>query len=185
MSEIAISKRFALAVYELAKEQKISQTVRDDMDLISNTIRASRELKVFLSSPIVKTANKLKIISDLFESKVSDLTHRFIQLIAKHKRENLIGLISDEYLSLYNEDHNIIIANITTAVKLDNELRKRLIQIVEKQTEKTVILKESVDTSLIGGFLLNVNNKEFDTSLSKGLKKLRKEFNVNVYQKGF
>ncbi len=85
-----------------------------------------------------------------------------------------------EFLNQYNEKKGFIKAKVTSATALTDAAEKEIISIVEKATSKKVILEKVVDSKLIGGFVLTVGDKQFDSSIAKSLNNLKKSFSSNV-----
>jgi len=181
MSEIKISRRYASALYEFAVAEKIDDTIFNDMSVVYNSCAASKELRSFLKSPIIKDNKKLAILKEMFQSLVSDITIKFFKIIVTGRRENFIPQISKQFIDIYKAEQGIKIATIKTAVSLNDMIRKQIIGDLEKQTGAKIELKETVKEDLIGGFIISIDNKEIDTSLKHKFNQLRKEFNSNLF----
>ena len=81
---------------------------------------------------------------------------------------------------MYNEYKNIIAAQVTSAIALTNDEKKKILDAIEKSTRKKVLLEESVDQDLIGGFVLNIKDQQLDNSVSGQLKQLKRKFLTRV-----
>lgn len=181
MSEIKISRRYASALYEFAAEEKLADTVFNDMSLIYNTCADSKELIRFLKSPIIKYKKKLSVLNEIFKSSVTDITMKYIQIIVSSYRESFIPQIAKQYIDIYKADKGIKIATVKTAVPIDAKTRKQIIGDLEQQTGATIELNEVVKEDLIGGFVLSIDNREIDTSLKHKFTRLRKDFDSNLF----
>jgi len=181
MSEIKISRRYAIALYEFAAEEKISDTIFKDMSVIYNSCAASKELRSFLKSPIIKYGKKLEVLNAIFKSSVDDITMKYLKIIVSSRRESFIPQIAKQFIAIYKAEKGIKIASIKTAVSLDDKIRKQIISTLEHQTGAKIELKETVKKDLIGGFVLSIDNKEIDTSLKNKFNQLRKEFDSNLF----
>jgi F-type H+-transporting ATPase subunit delta len=101
-------------------------------------------------------------------------------MLTEKGRENFIVQIAEVYTSLYLADKNVVVANITTATALDEDMRNKFKDIVRKKTgKKEVQLKEQVNADLIGGFILRVGDIQEDTSIQQKLKKISRDFKEN------
>ena len=181
MSEIKISRRYATALYEFAAEEKLTDKIFNDMSVIYNSCRDSKELRSFLKSPVIKYSKKLSVIKEIFKSSISDITYKFIKIIVHSHRESFIPQIAGQFIDIYKVEQGIKIATIKTAVTLDDTIRKQIISDLEKQTGATIELNEVVKEDLIGGFVLSIDNKEIDTTLKRKFNQLRKEFDSNLF----
>ena len=89
--------------------------------------------------------------------------------------------ISKSFISLYKKSKNIKEVVVTTAVPLDENLRKDLMQFLKKETNSEIELKEAVDESLIGGAIIRMDDIQFDASISSSLNSLKQKFSKNLY----
>jgi F-type H+-transporting ATPase subunit delta len=181
MSEIKISRRYANALYEFSVEQKMADVIFNDMTLVYNSCKSSKDLVNFLKSPIIKYKKKAEILKVIFGDKISEVTLNFMSIISKGRRESLLPVIAEQFIAVYKKAKGIKTATVKTAVKLDDKLRKEIIESLEKQTGSKIELNEVVKEDLIGGFVISVDNKEIDTSLKSRLNRLRKDFESNLY----
>ena len=155
--------------------------VYNDMELVSNTCTASRELSLLLKNPIVNTDKKDNIIKALFGTKIDAITMAFFNIITRKGRESYLEDIAKSFIDLYKTNKGIRIAHVTTAVPLDAATRERILNIVKQAKGNQIELIEKIDKDLIGGFVLRVGDEQVDTSISKELRNLRNEFDDNLY----
>ena len=85
MRNARVTVRYAKALYGLAIENKLELDVYNDMQKLSNTCRNNKELTLFLKSPIIKTDKKLKILEQIFEKKISNISQLFLKYITQKK----------------------------------------------------------------------------------------------------
>lgn len=177
MSEIRVATRYAKSLIDLAIERNELERVKQDIDLFIAATKASSELVAVLKNPIVPIDKKLKIVKGLFGEQVNKTTQSFFDIVINKARAEVLHATAFEFVNQYNEKKNILKAKVVSATALNDASRAEIISIVEKATSKHVVLDEKVDAALIGGFLLTVGDKQFDTSISKSLQKLKKSFN--------
>ncbi|HKR05325.1 MAG TPA: ATP synthase F1 subunit delta [Bacteroidia bacterium] len=185
MKGLKLATRYAKSLIDLAAEQKMLERVFDDMKLVNDSCKASRELIVALQSPIIKTDKKQAILKSLFADKVSDVTMRFLNIIAEKKREMFIPEIANSFVSQYKEIKQIKTAEIITAAPLDEKLRANVLDIIKNYTHTEVELHEKVDTDIIGGYILTIEGEQDDTSIKTKINKLKRAFQENLYIKDF
>lgn len=180
-----LAVRYAKSLMDLALEKGTLEKVYADMKLVNKTVSQNRELKVMLQSPIVKTDKKGEILVAIFGGKISEISLMFFKLMAAKKRESYIEAISREFIEQYKTHKRIITAVITTAQGLDEELRSKVIKLVKDSMKGEVELVEKVDSSIIGGFILRIGDKQDNTSISRKLKLLTRTFSENPYIKEY
>ncbi len=181
MSEIKVASRYAKSLLDLAKEQNAVEAVHADMELFYQTVKQHAELRAVLSNPIISGFDKKIILDKIFGTKVSVLTASFFAIMITKRREPLLYATAAEFFNLYNQFKGIITAKVVSATPLSGKAISELVAIIEQETKTKVLLENTVDGTLIGGFVLTVGDRQFDTSLAKGLSALRKEFSTNNF----
>ncbi|POY35081.1 ATP synthase F1 subunit delta [Solitalea longa] len=181
MSEIKVALRYAKALLDLAIEQNKVEAINNDMKLFHQTVKANSELRAVLANPIVAPASKKKILNSLFTDKVDNVTITFFNLMVAKGREEYLYTTAKQFAELYNLLKGIVKAEIVSASALTEGNKIELIANLEKELGKQVILKTKVDPDLVGGFVLTVGDKQFDTSIAKQLRTLKNQ----LVSKGF
>jgi len=180
MSEIKVAARYAKSLIDLALEQKALEEIRVDMELFVNTLRINTELQAVVKNPIIPLNKKNAIINAVFGGKIHKVTSAFLKIVIDKGRAEIIYGTAKEFLNQYNQYKNIVTAKVTSATPLTENAKIEIINKVKAITGGEVLLQTEVDDSLIGGFILTVGDKQFDTSLASGLAKLKKEFSQKV-----
>ena len=185
MSQSRITIRYAKALLQLAIKQDILEQSYNDMVLLDSVCAESKELSLLLKSPIVKTDKKLKILEEIFGSKINKVTMSFINIITSKKRESLLALIASSFIALYKTHNKTETATVISATPLDESLRAEVINFIKKYGDNDVELTEKVDPTIIGGSIIRMGDKQLDTSVSKAISELRQIFNKNLYLQDF
>lgn len=170
-----VADRYAKSLMELAREKSRVEEVKNDMKLILDVEKENRELGMMLKSPVIKQDKKLSVLNAIFQGKISDLSAAFIKLITNKNREKLLVDIARAYLEQYKRDKNIFTAVVTSAYGLDENTRKKMLEMVKSQLNGEVELIEKVDKEAIGGFVLRINDRQIDKTVARQLSNLKKE----------
>ena len=182
MADQQVAARYAKSLLGLAQEQGSLATLKQDMDLLANTMAGSRDLRLLLRNPIVKHDKKLSILTAIFQGKVSDLLLRFFQIVTSKNREATLEHIGAEFLRQYNALMGVQVAEVTSAAPLSPAARAEVEKLVKQQTGLTQIsLTEQVDAALIGGFVLRIGDQQIDNSVRGGLRRLRTSLTDTTY----
>jgi F-type H+-transporting ATPase subunit delta len=181
MIESRVAARYAKSLLDLAKELGSLAAVADDMRLVADTLAANRELRVMLTSPVLKSDKKLAIITALFTGKMSELSLKFFILLAKKGRDEELAGVADAFLAQYRVVQGVEQAHLATATVLTPEQRASFKQLAEAQTGKQIELLETVDPDLIGGFVLRLGDRQIDSSVATRLQQLRTSFADQTY----
>lgn len=166
------ASRYAQALLELAIDTNNVDAIQDDMNFFLSTVLENRELELLLSSPIVKADKKVDILNAVF-TQFNDITKNFVALIAKNGREVLLPQIAMSYGAKVKEHKGIVPITITTATKLDEEVRAQILAKVGASIKGELEVEEKIDESLIGGFVVNMGDKQLDASVSRQFKDLK------------
>ena len=173
--------RYAKATLNLAKENGLAKEVNDDMILIQSTLEENHDLEVILKSPVIKSDKKRSVLKQVFEKKVNDITMGLLNLLIENKRPALLNLVAKEFIVIYDFLQGVEAAQVTSAVPLSKELKKTILKRVEESIGKEITLNNVVDPSIIGGFVLRVGDKLYDSSVSYRLNDLLSQFEDNQY----
>lgn len=186
MSVTRIATRYAKSLLELAVEQNKLESVHADVSLL-NTVAQNREMHLLLKSPVVHSDKKIAVIDALFKDKVESLTLAYLHLLINKGREGYIPEIAAEFVAQYKYLQHITTVRVTTAAPLSevvlDDLRKKIL--ASGITFENLDIETAVDPELIGGFVLEFDNKRYDASTSHKLEELKAEFKKNLYVKEF
>ena len=185
MDNSILSKRYAQALFDLALEMKILERAYNDILLVQDVIRENPEFRRLLASPVIPPGKKSQILRGIFEKHLDKLTFRFLQLVIKKERAFDLEDITGSFVALYKKHQNILITKLKTASPIDGETRKKILALLTEATHKNIELIEEIDEKLIGGFVLTLDDRQYDASLSKKISTLSKSFDKNLYIKGY
>jgi F-type H+-transporting ATPase subunit delta len=186
MVDSRAASRYAKSLLGLAIEQKALDNVHNDMLLFSKVVDENKGFALMLRNPVIAHDKKAEILSKIFKGKVHNLTMTFFNIITRKNREPLLPSIAREFHTQFNEFRGISKATVTSAVPLDDKLRGEFHTLVKKYSNKTQVeLIEKVDPTMIGGFVLNVGDRQIDASIKNKLKALKVKFSQNPYIKEF
>lgn len=172
--------RYAKAVLDQANHAKISEVVFGDMKSIQETLAGSKELRVVLQSPVVKAEDKKQALIQIFE-KNSDVTKGLIQILSSNKRINLLGSVAGAYVDLYNNSKGVKVATVITAVAITPEIQATVLSKVKEMTgSENVTIDNTIDDSIIGGFILRVGDLQYNASIANQLGNLKREFSKSL-----
>jgi F-type H+-transporting ATPase subunit delta len=182
MSVQRIATRYAKSLIELAEERGKLDRVLEDVQSFSQ-VASNRDFYLLLKSPIVKADKKEKIFKALFEGKYDKLTLAFLHILLKKGREEYLADVAKEFIVQYKAIKHISTVKVTTAAKLSDAaleaIRKKLV--ASSVTDEKVEINTAIDPALIGGFVIEFNNRLYDSSVTHKLELLKKEFKDNHY----
>lgn len=175
MSNLNIANRYANALMQLAEDKNAFDSVSADVELVYNTLKSSRELQVALSSPVISQKDKKSILTQVFENRISPESMEFIQFVVQKNREDLIFNIASSFLILRDKKMGIVNAEVISSYQLNDEQKNKLKSKIEEITRKKVRLTYSVRESIIGGFMIRIEDTIYDASIKHRLEALREK----------
>jgi F-type H+-transporting ATPase subunit delta len=180
MSSAIASRRYASALLEVAVDVNFLESVTEDLQLIREVLASSRELQLALKSPLVKGDVKSRILEGIFAGKVCDKTIIFLKLLAHKKRAQLLDEVVTEFNTLLDERNGVLNADVKSAVKLNDDQARELVNGLSVRTGKKIRARMSLDESLIGGFTVKIGDTILDGSVSHQLQLLRKSLSAET-----
>jgi len=180
MANTRAAQRYAKAILDLSREKSMLAEVNNDMRLIANTLEQNKELRNVLQSPVVKPSVKQSILKEIFKE-VNQISSKTFDVLLENNRINILSIVVDRFIYLYDELNNIKVTKVTTVEALTPEMEQRVLSKVKELTGSQVTLINKIDTSIIGGFILRVGDLQYDASVLGKLNTLRKKFNNQAY----
>lgn len=176
MVDTKVSLRYAISLYGLAEEKNCVDAFYKDVKIIFDTINGSKDLKRVLENPVFKQDVKEKILIELFQNRIDSNVLNFLRLVVSKERESYLLTILQKFIELTNEKKGIAHAEVKSAFSLDESqlenIRTRLKEVLHKNE---IIIQNKVDQSIIGGFVVRVEDTIFDASIKHQLVNLKKQ----------
>jgi F-type H+-transporting ATPase subunit delta len=184
MSVIRIASRYAKSLLDLAVEQGRLEVVQSDMISIREIVK-NPDLNSMLKSPIIPAEKKSAVMNALFAGKVDALTIKYLDLLINKGREPYLGEIAAEFNEQYKTLNKITSVRVTTAAPMTEvlmaEVKNKIL--ASGATSVNLDIETKVDPALIGGFVLEFDNKRYDASVAYKLEQLKAQFSKNLYVK--
>jgi len=166
-----IAHRYAEALYRLASEQgKVDQIDSEYEQLLADTTEVP-EVNLFLAHPLVSRQKKNRLIEQAFPQ-LSVYLRNLMHLLIRNGREDYLGLIFEEFLSLRAEEEGVIRVQVATAQEFSSDDRSRLTDRLTEALGRRVKLEERLDPGLLGGVRLEVDGRVIDGTLRAKLEGL-------------
>lgn len=169
-----IAERYASAVYELADERKALNSVADDLRAMRAMLLESDDLQRVVRSPLLARNEQGRAMEAvLAKAGLSTITRHFVGLVARNRRLFALTAIIDAYLATLASRRGEVTAEVSSAAPLADTQATALQAQLAKVMGKTVSLDCKVDPSLLGGLVVRIGSRMFDSSLKSKLQKLR------------
>jgi len=172
MEEIA--QVYARALFEVAKERGVLDQVREQLQQFIDALNANRDLAVFFFSPYFSTEEKKDGLARAVTGAQPTLMN-FLEALVERHRMPAVFRIGARYQQLWDDEHQLLPVQVTSAVPLDERTVASIGTRVGEQTGRTVELSSQVDPDILGGIVLRVGNFILDASIRNRLNQLRKQ----------
>ncbi|MDR7898274.1 ATP synthase F1 subunit delta [Thermosynechococcus sp. JY1334] len=164
---------YAEALLSLAQTHNLIDQFQQDTQLILELLASSSELQQFLANPLIKPEAKKNVLRQLTVEKVHGYFLNFLMLLVDRRRINFLGPICEQYRALVRKLRNVVLAEVTSAVELNDDQRRAVVEKVKAMTGAAdVELVTACDPELIGGVVIKVGSQIFDASLRGQLRRL-------------
>lgn len=163
---------YAHSMIELAEERGQLDELHEELDGLVKYLDQAPAFEEFLGSPLIEDEDRAKVIEKAFRGKASDLLVDSLLVINRKGRLGYLQAIAEAYRREFRLRRGLVEARVRTAVPLNDALRADLVAAITRFSGKRPILSESVDPSLIGGMIVEVEGRKVDTSLAARLKSL-------------
>jgi F-type H+-transporting ATPase subunit delta len=173
MTVSAIRVRYAKAFFLLAKEKNMLDTLKNDIQKVFDVCSLSPEFINMIESPVINTLKKAELLTAIFKTEIHQLTLNFLLLITNNKRENYIPGICRNFLKMTREDQNIKSAFLITATEINPKTNDKIRSLLEKELNATIELNCKIKPEIIGGLILTIDDKQYDSSVASQLKKIK------------
>ena len=174
MNYSAIAVRYAKALFSLAKEKNKLSKIKEDMAQIVAVCDQDEVFNRFLGNPVLPFSKKNKIFDAIFKQ-ADKMTLDFIHLVTKKRREAFLKQMALDFLDFYKEEKGIKTIHFTSVSKIDDKVRKEISDIIKNSFNAETELIENTDDKLVGGFVMRIDDLQYDASVSKQLEYIKRE----------
>ena len=173
MSVGKIVEPYAEALLELSNSNDSLKETTNDMNIVSQFLVNSSDLKKFLGNPLITREAKKNVIKDILGEQINPTTLTFLMLLVDRGRISLLDTLAQRFLELSYKTEKIEIAKITSSIQLSADQQKNIAEKLKTITgAKQIKLALKVDPALIGGFTVEIGSKLIDTSIRGQLKQI-------------
>lgn len=171
-----VSATYGDALFELALDENMLDKVWEEVKLLISVWNENREFASLLVHPRISHEEKEKLIKDVFDGKISDITMGFIMVVISKGRAGDIEAILAYLCDKAREYKNIGVAYVTSATVLSDEQKKavedKLLSVTKYVTYE---MNYKVDASLIGGVVIRIGDRVYDSSVKNSLDRMSRE----------
>lgn len=168
-----IGKAYGGALFQLAREEGLDETIGAQLSLLCGALREDPDYVRLMMTPTLKKSKRLEILQEGLEGKFHEYLMNFLSILVENGTFEEVFSCNEEYRKLYNKAHNIVTVTAYTVIEMDDALRAKLCEKLEKTLGKTVELQCRIDRSMIGGVRLELDGERLDGSVRSRLDGIR------------
>jgi len=170
-----IATPYARALYDFSVEQNTMHQITADFQNLEIFLTKTPELVKYLNNPVINVEQKEKILTTALKSQLNLGTFKFLMVLVKRDRINLLSSIIVSYLELVYKTASVKMIEVYTAFPFTTLQKLNLIKKLKKLTNaREIRLVVTLDSSLIGGFLIKTNSKVINFTIKNQLENLAK-----------
>ena len=174
MASTRAAIRYAKAILEIAIDKSAEKAVSDDMFSVATTLQNNLELSTFIQNPTIKVEVKESALLAIFAD-VNQVTKSLFHLLFENKRFEILEAVATEYNKVFDEMNGVETATVITAIAMTPELEAKVLTKIATFSDKKITIKNTIDESIIGGFILRIGDKQYNASVANRLQVLKRE----------
>ncbi|WP_035293999.1 F0F1 ATP synthase subunit delta [Clostridium sp. KNHs214] len=169
-----LDRRYALALYEVAENKGKIDEYMNDLQEIVDLIKNNQEFLQVIKHPEITTSKKKKIFINVFKGKIDEDLLSFLLILIEKDRILYLEEKLKEMKKIHLERNNILLAEITTAIPLNDYERDKLIEKLKTTYGKEILLEEIIDKKIIGGVYVKVGDDVIDGTIKTKINEIRR-----------
>ncbi|EPI00878.1 ATP synthase F1, delta subunit [Enterococcus faecalis 13-SD-W-01] len=177
LDKYTVGRRYGKALFELAIDSNKSEEVYQELLSLRAIYQEVPDLGNVLSDVRLE-GNEKRSIMDNLVSGYEGLVKNFLEVVFNYNRMDDLLFMIDEYERRYDEENGLLLGTVTTAVPLTDEQAEKLANNFAKTMNyQKVELTKKIDSSIIGGAIVEANHRVIDGSIRTQLENLRNQLN--------
>lgn len=175
MSNSMVAKRYALALFQIAKEQQLLGVVEEELRVVKEVMLYNTDVKAVLKSSKLSIDKKKEILKEAFATVNGYVLNTLLILIDRHREDEIVE-VANQYLMLANEAAGVAEAQVYSTRELSDAEREAISAVfAAKVGKQSLRIENIVDSELLGGVKLRIGNRIYDGSLRGKLDRLERK----------
>ncbi len=173
-----VSMRYARALMAFAQDTKSEEALYPAMEMLGYSMGHNRSLRAEVGNPTLTEAQRLGLICTAAYGKATpdDSFVKFIRLVIRNRREDMLQFICRDYMDLYRRHHNIGTAKLTTAFPISKEKLDEIDRLTGNLLHAHMEVETEVNPDIIGGFVFDILDYRLDASIATQIWKVKQQF---------
>lgn len=169
----AVAGEYAAALLDLAQERSCVEQVAGELSALLELLGGVDKFREFLATPTVPAERKIEVLSRTLQA-FSPLTRDFLGVLVRNGRGGLLAEVARQFRGLRKRRSGRLDVAVTSAVDLEAEPKKQLVELLREMLRSDVDVEWRVDRSVVGGFLVQAGDRVIDATVANRLERMRK-----------
>ncbi len=175
MNDSKIPVRYSKALFEFSLEKGKLDRIYDDMISIKHLF-SLKEVREVMDNPVISGSKRREVLGAVLGNTIDPVTGKFLDLVFAEGREKYLRAMAMDFIQATRKHRGIREVTITTTVPVNDDIRRKIEDMIGKTMNSKVELIEKNDPDIIGGFILQVDDTYVDASVKNRLNRFKKEF---------
>lgn len=175
MNDSIIARRYAKAFFKLGAENKKEKVFASDLKGLLNLYYSDENFRFVISNPVITNSKKKELFKKLFEGTLDDYVMKLLNVLIEKSREEYLPDIARAYVRMYQDFANIQEVHITSAFKMDKSIIAEIEKLLNDMSGKKSDIHTTINSDLIGGYVLKVDDSQLDASVKGQLNSIKKQ----------
>ncbi|MBR3740373.1 MAG: ATP synthase F1 subunit delta [Clostridia bacterium] len=158
-------REYGEGLYALCAEEKLDQAVLEEMRAIGKAFKENEAFLHLLGNMSMSKEERVRIVDETFKGQIHEYTLNFLKILVERGAIHAFSECAAAYQEIYFRDHQVAVAEVTTANPLNEEQKNKLRDKLKKIAGKEIVIKEKIDPSVLGGVLLQMDGKRYDNTV--------------------
>ncbi|MBW8349978.1 F0F1 ATP synthase subunit delta [Bacillus sp. IITD106] len=174
MSQNVVAERYALALFQLAKEHNLVQQIEEELRVVKKSVSENSSFITLLTSPNLSLHEKKNVVQNVFSNVSPFVSHTLQLLIDRHRQSDIVD-VAEAFIDLANEENGVAEATVYSTRPLTAvEVESISASFAPKVGRRSLNIENIVDTDLLGGLKIQIENRIYDGSLRGKLDRLER-----------
>jgi len=166
---------YARALYDFSIQKNLMHQITADFQNLEVFLSQTPDLVKYLNNPLIGKEQKAELLDKTLKTQLNNETFKFLSVLVRRDRINLLETVIENYLTLVYDLASIKIIEVSTAFAFTNMQKDTLTKKLKELTNaREIRLVITIDSGLIGGFLIKTDSKVIDFTVKNQLQLLAK-----------
>jgi F-type H+-transporting ATPase subunit delta len=171
----AISSRYARAIYAYAAEKGDETALYKNMHVLITNFSIFPALREVVNNPTVSAGQKISVLTTACGIHADETLKQVVRMVVTNKRANYMENIARMYDVVYRKAKNLVVARLITIDPATEKTKEALMPVISQVTDGQIEFHTATDPDIIGGFILEIEDKRLDASVKHQLNKLKQD----------